>query len=116
MKALFQDILRMDDMKGLAVLGQDGAVLFHEFLQDPVPDLKNLGRLARVLELRKARETELLYEHDRLYLRTLGMGLIIVWTGVFASMAMVRLSCEVLIPSLENTLAAKGWRRLWKRS
>jgi hypothetical protein len=116
MKALFQDILHMDDMKGVVILDPNGAVLFHEFLQDQVPDLKNLGRLARVPEVRKTREMELLYEHDRLYLRTLGTGLIIVWTGVFASMAMVRLSCEVLIPSLETTLAAKGWRRLWKRS
>ena len=116
MRTMFQDILHLDDMKGVVVLGQDGAVLFHEFLRAPVPDLKNLSRLARVPELGKASEVELLYEHDRLYLRRLGRGLIIVWTGVFASMAMVRLSCDVLIPSLEKTLASKGWRRFLKRS
>lgn len=116
MRTLFKDILRMDDMKGVLVLGQDGAVLFRGLLQEPGTDLKNLARLARVPELRKARELEFLYEHDRLYLRRLGGGLMIVWTGVFASMAMVRLSCDVLIPSLEKTLSSKGWRRFLTRS
>jgi hypothetical protein len=116
MRALFQDILRTDDLKGVVVLSEEGAVLFHELLQDPGTDLKNLGRLVRVPELRKAREMELLYEHDRLYLRRLGGGVIIVWTGVFASAAMVKLSCDVLIPSLEKTLAAKGWRLFFKKS
>ncbi len=116
MKALFQDILHLDDMKGVVVLGQDGVVLFHEFLRESGTDLKNLTRLARVPELSKAREMEFLYEHDRLYLRRLSGGFIIVWTGVFAPMAMVRLSCDVLIPSIERTLSSKGWLRFLKKS
>jgi len=106
----------MDDIKGVVVFGQDGAVLFHEFLQASGTDLKNLTRLARVPELSKAREVEFLYEHDRLYLRRLSGGLIIVWMGVFAPMAMVRLSCDVLIPTLEKSLSSKGWLRFLKKS
>jgi len=116
MRALFKSILDEDDIKGVMLLSRDGKVVFQEFLQGLRPNLREVVLLATTPVLGKAKELEILYDNDRIYMRTFPEGLVFVWMGAFARVAMIRLSCEVLVPSLGKALASKGWRRLLKRT
>jgi len=114
MRHLFERILKEDDIKGVVLVSKDGNVVFHEFLDGAGHDLRDVAPLAVIPVLGKAKEVEFLYENDRIYMRLFREGLVIVWMGAFAPVAMIRLSCDVLVPSLEKPLASKGWRRLFK--
>jgi len=114
MRDLFERILNEDDIKGVVLLSRDGTVVFHEFVGDAGHNLPEVALLAKTPVLGEAKEVEVLYENDRIYMRMFPEGLIVVWMGAFARVAMIRLSCEVLVPSLGKALSAKGWRRLFK--
>jgi hypothetical protein len=114
MRDLFERILNEDDIKGVVLLSRDGKVLFHEFLDAVRHNLREVALLATIPVLGKAKEVEILYENDRIYMRIFPEGLVLVWMGAFARVAMTRLSCEVLVPSLGKALSSKGWRRLFK--
>jgi hypothetical protein len=114
MRKLFERILNEDDVKGVMLISKDGNVVFHEFLDGASHNLREVALLATTPVLGKAKEAEVLYENDRIYMRMFPEGLVVVWMGAFARVAMIRLSCEVLVPSLGKALASKGWRRLLK--
>jgi hypothetical protein len=114
MRHLFEHILQTDDIKGLVLLTKDGGLVFHEFIDGAGHDLRGVTALAGAPGFAAAREVEFVYENDRIYMRMFPEGLVIVWMGAFAPVAMVRLTCDVLIPSLEKALSSKGWRRLFK--
>jgi hypothetical protein len=116
MRHLFERILQEDDIKGVILISKDGKVVFREFLGGAGHNLRDVAPLAATPLLGKAKEVEFLYEHDRIYMRMFAAGLVIVWMGAFAPVAMIRLSCDVLVPSLEKALSSKGWRRLFKGS
>jgi hypothetical protein len=114
MRALFERILNEDDIKGVMLLSRDGNVVFYEFLHSVKHNLRELALLATTPVLAQAKEVEVLYDNDRIYMRMFPDGLVVVWMGAFARVAMIRLSCEVLVPSLGKALSSKGWRRLFK--
>jgi len=114
MRDQLERILNEDDIKGVVLLSTDGNVVFHEFLDGVRHNLREVALLATTPVLGKAKEVEVLYENDRIYMRMFPAGLVVVWMGAFARVAMIRLSCEVLVPSLGQALSSKGWRRLFK--
>ena len=114
MRHLFERILNEDDIKGVVLVSKDSNVVFYEFLDGAGHNLREVARLATIPVLGKAKEVEVLYENDRIYMRLFREGLVIVWMGAFAPVAMIRLSCDVLVPSLEKALSSKGWRRLFR--
>jgi hypothetical protein len=114
MRHMFEQILQEDDIKGVVLLAKDGDLVFHEFVDGVGHDLRGVAPLARAPGFAEAREVEFVYENDRIYMRMFPEGLVLVWMGAFARVAMVRLSCDVLIPSLAKALSSKGWRRLFK--
>jgi len=114
MRHLFERILKEDDIKGVILISKDGKVVFREFLDGAGHNVRDVVPLAATPHLGKAKEVEFLYENDRIYMRIFAEGLVVVWMGAFAPVAMIRLSCDVLIPSLEKALSSKGWRRLFK--
>jgi hypothetical protein len=114
MRGLFEQILNEDDIKGLVLLSKDGKLIFHEFPGGIKYNLREVALLATTSVLGKAKEVEVLYDNDRIYMRMFPEGLIVIWMGAFARVAMIRLSCEVLVPALSKALSSKGWRRLLK--
>ncbi len=114
MRDLFERILNEDDIKGVMLLSKGGSVVFHEFSGNVRNNLREVALLATTPVLSQAKEVEVLYENDRIYMRRFPEGLVVVWMGAFARVAMIRLSCEVLVPSLGKALSSKGWRRLFK--
>jgi hypothetical protein len=115
MKELVRDILDLEDIKGVLLVSEEGGLLFEEMLAPLHPGPENQPWLSRLSAVVRAPEMELVYEDDRVYIRRITGAFLIVWMGGFAPTAMVRVRCDLLIPSLERTLGFKGRRRLFPR-
>ena len=115
MKNLFRDILQLDDIKGIILLSEDGAVLFKELLAPTAGDLENSDWISGLSNVDRADEIEFVYENDRIYVRKMAGACLLIWMGGFAPAAMVRVNCDILIPSLEKSLSARGLRRFFKK-
>jgi hypothetical protein len=117
MKDLFNEILAMEDIQGVLLLSSEGETIFKEF---NVPVRKNNELDESFHEIVKSfngiREADLLLEKGRVYIRKSNMSYLIVIMGSFASAAMVRLSCDMILPSLNDAKAGKGLRQIFKRS
>lgn len=111
MKALFQELLAVPDVQGVIYVSAKGELLFREWTGD-LSDHDWEGLLKTV---RDVREADMLFEEGRLYLRRAPEGYLLVLLGIFGSMAMVRLQCDLLLPSLEKARSARGLRGLFKR-
>lgn len=117
MKDLFNEILAMEDIQGVLLLSSEGETIFKEF---KVPVLKDNELDESFYEIVKSfngiREADLVLEKVKVYIRKCNMSYLIVIMGSFASAAMVRLSCDMILPSLNNAKAGKGLRQIFKRS
>ena len=115
MRKLFNDLLNIEGVKGLILLSFNGEVVFRDL--DHVGKVNVETRVWRPLieSLANIRETDLIFEKGRLYIRRTGLGFLVVLMGSFVPIAMIRLQCDILMPSLEPTKAAKGIRRFFKK-
>ena len=102
MKDLFKDILEIDDVQGALFVSLDGKIVFKNFLSHLPEGLEKLDWPAFIQSLDKIQETELIFEHVRFYVRRTGSGFIFVLMGTLALIEMVRLNCNILIPSIEQ--------------
>lgn len=115
MKALFADLLKVEGVKGVILLSFEGSVLFEYFLSVP-PDRLDSGEWRSFLEtLEGVREADLVFENGRIYVRRTHQGFLILWVGLFASMAMLRLNCDILLPMLKPTKTSKGFKRFFRK-
>jgi hypothetical protein len=117
MKDLFSEILAMEDVQGVLLLSSEGETIFKEF-NVPVRKNNELDEsfYKMVQSFDGIREADLLLEKVRVYIRKSNMSYLIVIMGFFASAAMVRLSCDMILPSLNDAKAGKGLRQIFKRS
>jgi hypothetical protein len=117
MKDLFNEILAMEDIQGVLLLSHEGETIFKE-LNVPVRKNRELERSFHeiVKTFDGIREADLLLEKVRVYIRKSNMNYLIVIMGSFASAAMVRLNCDMILPSLNEAKAGKGLRQILKRS
>ena len=114
MKELLKDILNIEGVKGLMMLSFAGDVIFTEF---PVvhKDVENRDWRLFIESLAGARESDLIFEKGRLYIRRTDIGYLLVLMGSFVPIAMMRLQCDILLPSLKPAKPAKGIRRFFKK-
>lgn len=117
MEPNFDDILDLDDVKGILVLSRQGQPLYQRLAAgafDHVdPASENWAPFLAALE--GIREADFIFEKHRLYIRESAGGYILVLMGHFAPIAMVRLNCDIILPSLKQAHASKGLGRLFKR-
>ncbi len=117
MEPSFDEILGLDDVKGVMVLSGDGQLLFQRIAKAEAGhgdlESKNWSPFLKALE--GIREADFIFEHHRLYVRESAGGFILVLMGHFAPIAMVRLNCDIILPSLKQAHAAKGLGRFFKR-
>ncbi len=101
MKRFFSDILEMDGVYGLALLGENGQILF-ESLGDGQfrPRRSQLWWKTIIESLGGFCEMNFIFEHGRCYLRRTDSGCLIIGMGPMASMAMVKLNCDIIMPQL----------------
>ena len=116
MRELFDDILNIDGVKGVMLISFNGEVVFRELQQTVVPEAENRNWNLFIESLAGMRETDLIFEKGRLYIRRTDQGYLIILIGAFVSIALVRLQCDILMPSLKPAKPNKGIRRLFKKT
>ncbi|MDY6972637.1 MAG: hypothetical protein SV775_09960 [Thermodesulfobacteriota bacterium] len=115
MKKLFDDILNMKGVKGIMLLSFKGKLLLKEFTPLLPVLLEDRDWTPFVKALAGVQEADLVFENLRLYIRNSPTGYLVVLMEVLAPIAMVRLNCDILLPSLGQEDTSKGLKRLFKR-
>ncbi|MDR3630602.1 MAG: hypothetical protein P4L42_09720 [Desulfocapsaceae bacterium] len=115
MKNLFHDILDMDGVHGLVLLSENGTVLFES--PDSVqfrPQRSMLSWKSIIDLLGDFQEMNLIFELGRCYLRQTENGYLAISMGPMVSMAMIKLSCDIILPQLKKTKTG-GFRSFFRR-
>ncbi len=105
MKDIFNDVLGIDGVHGLLFISYEGAVKLSKFsnrFKDEEEKLSRIDWTSFTIELTGVNDAELLYENARLYVKKSGSGYLIVILGYEAPISMVRLNCEIMLPSLDK--------------
>ena len=112
---LFNDILNIEGVKGAMLFSFSGEPVFKRFTSDIAqdPEQQNWKRFIELLG--GVRETDLIFEKGRLYIRKTDVGYLIILMSLFVPMAILRLNCDILLPSLTPTKSSRGWSRFFKR-
>ena len=115
MKELFKDILDLDGVKGIILLSSEGDISFKSFSEAIPNDLVSKSWTMLIKNLSGIRETDLVFEEGRLYIRKSDLGYLLIWTSLFTPMAMLRLNCDIVLPSLKPVKSAKSFTRFFKK-
>ena len=103
MKDLFKNIFDIDDVHGVMFLPIKGKPVFSEFVSQQPKNVGDINWLPFIHTLNGIHEAEVVFEKYRFYLRRAGMGYILVVMGKAGLTEMVRLNCDVLISSVDQT-------------
>ena len=109
MKAQLQELLDIDKILGVMFFTFKGEKLFEKFTSvsnqiiSPNDDWPHL-----IKSLEGAKEADFLFENKRLYFRRADEGYLVVIMDSDAPAAMVRLSCDTIIPTLKAAKKGKG--------
>ena len=116
MKECFHDLLQLDDVHGVIFFLRDGTMAYSEFRKDPPQDPSELDWPAILSAFAHIQEAELVFEKARFCIRQSESGCLVVMTGPFALISMVRLNCAIVLPTLEKySQRPKGLRRFFTR-
>jgi len=115
MRELFNDILSVEGIKGLMMFSFSGELILEEFNNAVPVEVKNRDWSWLIESLADMRETDLIFKKGRLYIRRTDSGYLVVLMGLFVPIAMMRLQCDILLPSLKPAKKIKGIRRLFKK-
>jgi hypothetical protein len=115
MQEVFDDILSMEGVKGLMLISFAGDLVFKNFLLAGLEDVENRDWSLFIESLAGIREADLIFEKGRLYIRRNDIGYLVLLIGPFVPIAMIRLQCDIVLPSLTPTKKTKGIRRFFKK-
>ena len=101
MKTIFNDLLRLDDVQGIIFLSHRGKRLFSEYEGEANGDLKNFDWVSFTNAFKCIREAELVFGNSRIFYRRAELGQIVIIMGWFATIAMIRLKCNDLLPAID---------------
>ncbi|MGD2097355.1 MAG: hypothetical protein PVG35_07220 [Desulfobacterales bacterium] len=115
MQELFKDILNTDGVTGVMLFAANGDVLFKEFSTTvtEAPEHRDCRFLIDSLE--GMRETDLIFEKGRIYIRKTEMGFLVVFMALYVPIAMIRLNCDILLPSLQPSKPGRKFGRFFKK-
>jgi hypothetical protein len=113
MRGIFQDLLAIDGVKGVAFFSPSGQPVYEEFAVGGGASAGDWFSLAEVLE--KAKEAELVFEKGRLYVRRGPEGVLVVVMGQISSTGMVRLTSDILLSGLREQKPVRGLKRFFRR-
>jgi hypothetical protein len=115
MKEMFKDIVNMDGVNGVILLSYEGGVLFENYSASLSFPSGRRDWLGLVPALDGIREADIVYEGARIYVRRSEIGYLLVLMSSFVSVAMLRLNCDILLPSLKPVQGSKGIKRFFKK-
>jgi len=116
MKALFRQILEIEDVQGVSLISFAGEVIYQEDSGVFTRDAEKSGVWGRLFKaMQGTREADLVFENMRLYIRRTELGYLIIVMGLFAPAAMVRMNCDMLLPALKRKGKFKGLRGFFRK-
>jgi hypothetical protein len=115
MQQSFNEILSIDGVKGFMMVSFAGDLISKQLNFFPDAKIEAKDWRPFIESLADIRETDLVYEKGRLYIRRTKIGYLIVLMGFFAPIAMIRLQCDISLPALNATRASKGVKRLFRK-
>jgi hypothetical protein len=115
MQEVFDDILSMEGVRGLMLFSYTGDLVFKNSLQAGLEDIVNRDWSLFIESLTGMREADLIFEKGRLYIRRNDIGYLVLLIGPFVPIAMIRLQCDIVLPSLTPAKKPKGIRRFFKK-
>ncbi|MDY6879532.1 MAG: hypothetical protein V2J25_16685 [Desulfatiglans sp.] len=115
MKEVLHRVLDVEDVKGVMFFSLEGELLFREFLSplSEEPEKKDWWDLF-IYSLNRVKEADLIYEKNRIYIRRTEIGFLLVLMGLYTPMAMLRLDCDMLLPTLKKKKGREGLRGLFR--
>jgi hypothetical protein len=115
MQELFNDILRTDGVSGVMLFSFKGDLIFKEFRSsvNEAPEGRDWSFFIESLE--GMRETDLVFEKGRIYIRKTDIGYIVILMALFVPIAMIRLNCDIILPSLKPAKSGKKFGGLFKK-
>jgi len=117
MKALFKDILDTENVHGVMLLSFEGKAVYQEFNPSVSPNIDPHEWSALTSLLKDIDEAEIVFDHCLLYVIRSTGGFVLVVMGRQAPIAMVRLNCSIILPSLGPTkFKPKGLARFFRRN
>ncbi len=114
MRDLFYDILNTKGVKGILLFSFSGDIIFKEFISPVDEKPENLDWRFFIKSLEGMRETDLVFEKGRIYIRRCEIGYLVVLMALFVPTAMVRLNCDIVLPALRPQKSGKKLGRLLK--
>ena len=115
MKELFKDILNMEGVRGVLLLSPQGDIIFKAMSAKAPQKPESQDWRPFIESLDGIRETDLVFENARIYIRKTDLGYLLILMDFFASAAMVRLNTDILLPALKPVKGSKGFKRLFKK-
>jgi hypothetical protein len=116
MKDLFNDVLNINGVQGILLLSKDGKVIFDSMANKPVGTNQTFRNWKKLIDvLKNAREADFVFENGRFYLRQTHDGYLLISMQTIASIAMIKLNCDILLPNLKFTKNSKGLKSFFKR-
>ena len=115
MKDLFKDVLGMEGVKGVYLLSFQGEVLYQESRTEGMPNPEEVDWKNILSTLEGIRETDLVFDKGRVYVRKTDLGYLLVPMSDTASVAMLRLNCDILLPALKPAKGTRSLTRLFKK-
>ena len=116
MNELFNDILSTKGVKGILLFSFSGELIFRKLISSikDEPDRRDWSFFIESLE--GMRETDLVFEKGRIYIRRTELGYLIILMALFVPIAIIRLNCDILLPSLTQSKSGKMFGRFFKKS
>lgn len=115
MRELFNDILRTDGVSGVMLFSFKGDLIFKEFRSSVSEEPEDRDWSFFIESLEGMRETDLVFEKGRIYIRKSEMGYIVILMALFVPIAMIRLNCDILLPALKKSKSGKKFGRFFKK-
>jgi hypothetical protein len=115
MEAYFKDILAINGVQGVILLDAAGKVVFESVAALRTGIKQRYTNWKKLLDtVGNIREADFVFDNGRVYLRKTENGYLLVSMQSFASIAMVKLNCDILLPQLKSD-KNKGLKALFRR-
>ncbi|MEJ2728560.1 MAG: hypothetical protein P8185_08620 [Deltaproteobacteria bacterium] len=115
MRELFKDILHTDGVSGVMLFSFKGDIIFKEFRSPMNEEPEGRDWSFFIESLEGMRETDLVFKKGRIYIRKTDIGYIVILMALFVPIAMIRLNCDIILPSLKPAKSGKKFGRLFKK-
>jgi hypothetical protein len=115
MRELFTDILHTEGVSGIMLFSLKGDLIFKELSSAVNEDPEQRDWSSFIQSLEGMRETDLVFEKGRIYIRKTEIGYLVILMALFVPIAMIRLNCDILLPALKPYRSGKKLGRLFKK-